>query len=56
MNDEFVRLVEHHCQWIADEIRNFRHSDECKISYCIYYASQLLELLEKKEEEIESIN
>ena len=56
MNDEFVRLVEHHCQWIADEIKNFRHSDVCRLSYCIGWATDLLRLLEEKEEELENIN
>ena len=31
MNDDFVRLVEHHCQWIADEVKNFRHSERLPI-------------------------
>jgi hypothetical protein len=56
MTEDFIREVEKHCKWIAEEMRNFRHSDEARISYCICYAIELLEMLEKKEEEIESIN
>jgi hypothetical protein len=56
MNEDFIREIENHCKWIAEEMRNFRHSDECKINYAICYAEALLEMLLKKEEEIESIN
>jgi hypothetical protein len=56
MNDEFVRLVEHHCQWISDEVKNFRHSDICRLNYCITWANDLLKLLEDKEEELEGMN
>ena len=55
MNDDFVRLVEHHCQWIQDEVKNFRHSDICRLDYCIWWANDLLKLLEDKEEELEGL-
>jgi len=56
MTEDFIREIENHCKWISEEMRNFRHSDECKINYAICYAEALLEMLLKKEEEIESIN
>jgi len=56
MNEDFIREVENHCRWIAEEMRNFRHSDECKIGYCITYAQALVLMLERQEERIESIN
>ena len=56
MNEQFLRDVENYCRWIADESRNFRHSDVCRLAYCIGWATDLLRLLEDKEEELENIN
>ena len=56
MNEDFIREVENYCRWIVEELRNFRHSDECIIGHCLTYESKMRELLERKEEEIESIN
>ena len=56
MNDDFIMEVERRCKWIAEEMRNFRHSDECKINYCICWTEELLKELLKKEEELENIN
>ena len=56
MTEDFIMEVEKRCKWIAEEMRNFRHSDECKIGIAIVDAEALLAMLLKMEEEIESIN
>ena len=56
MTEDFIMEVEKRCKWIAEEMRNFRHSDVCRLAYCIGWATDLLRLLENKEEELEGMN